>query len=173
MCRPLAGFVLLVLSVASATTPLVAQQSSFLGKPAARWVEELNSRDPRVRRGAAFALGKAGGEALSAVPRLVRVLKDSAAPVREAAAYALGEIGSSSWKETFPALIPLATGDPDPMVRRSVAFALGRLGRQLPADSEETVARRWKKPWRIATPRCASMRPGQWANSVRNGPARA
>src|SRR5438128_302979 len=129
MVRPFGGLALLALTFGLATAMLCAQQASFLGKPVARWVEDLNSSDARVRRGAAFALGKAGGEALSAAPQLVRVLKDPAAPVREAAAYALGEIGPGSWTKTVPALIPLATSDPDPMVRRSVAFALGRLGR--------------------------------------------
>jgi HEAT repeat protein len=115
-----------------ALSPLRAADKGFLGKPIAKWADDLKSPDPAVRRSAAFALGKAGSASIYSVPRLVGALKDSQPSVREAAAYALGEIGASTWDQTCPALVSLLTDDGDPLVRRSAAFALGRLG--LPAD---------------------------------------
>src|SRR5262249_20202242 len=83
-----------------------------------------------VRCSAAFALGKTGPLAVVAIPRLTRALKDDHAGVREAAAFALGEIGPAAWEDTFPALVELLAGDKDPLVRRSAACALGKLGRE-------------------------------------------
>src|SRR5260370_36298908 len=81
-----------------------SQGSGFLGKPVAKWAEDLTNHDAGVRRSAAFALGKSGALASSAVPKLIRALHDPHASVREAAAAALGEIGPVAWKETFASL---------------------------------------------------------------------
>jgi HEAT repeat protein len=135
MHRKLRHLWLVMAALGVGAPPLRAQprETAFLGKPLTRWTEEVSSADAVVRRSAAFALGKAGAPAIPAVPKLVRTLKDPDAGVREAAAYALGEIGPSGWEETLPALIRLVDGDRSPLVRRSAAFALGRLGRQTAA----------------------------------------
>jgi HEAT repeat protein len=131
-----AGLVFLVLIPAS----IRAQETAFLGKPMARWVEELASPDARVRRSAAFALGKSSGLAIYAVPKLVRVLKDSDSGVREAAAFALGEIGPAAWQPAYAALLDVLANDPDPLARRSAAFALGNLGRLTLVDEDKSAS---------------------------------
>jgi HEAT repeat protein len=122
----------LVVALLSVIAPLRAADKGFLGKPLAKWVDNLSNPDPAVRRSAAFALGKAGSASVYSVPRLARLLKDSQPSVREAAAYALGEIGATTWQDAYPALVSLLTDDGDALVRRSAAFALGRWG--LPSD---------------------------------------
>src|SRR5437660_6565789 len=127
------------LAVALLATSAKPQEAGFLGKPLNKWVEELGSKDPGVRRSAAFALGKMGSTAVYAVPKLARVLKDKNANVREAAATALGEIGPTAWEGTLPGLIDLLSGDSDPQVKRSAAMALGQLGKQLALTEEEPM----------------------------------
>lgn len=102
---------------------------SFLGVPATKWLDDLNSKDAGVRRSAAFALGKMGLPAAGAAPDLVAALREDLKPsVREAAAFALGEIGPTD--NSGPILDALLKGmkDNDAKVRRSAAFALGRFG---------------------------------------------
>jgi HEAT repeat protein len=135
---------LLVAALGLLTIPagLPGQQPNFLGKSLNQWLDELSSRDARVRRGAAFALGKSGGEAVSAVPKLVRTLRDPVPAVREAAAYALGEIGPTASDQTVPSLLTLLTKDEEALVRRSAAFALGQFGKNLataPPDQVDAV----------------------------------
>jgi HEAT repeat protein len=142
MYRPsacLGGLLLAALGLFFVPADLPAQQSGFLGKSLSQWREDLTSRDARVRRAAAFALGKSGGEAVAAVPRLVHTLRDPVPAVREAAAYALGEIGPTSWEQTLPSLLTLLTNDEEPLVRRSAAYALGQFGKNLPTASPEQV----------------------------------
>lgn len=105
---------------------------SFLGKDVHAWQRELSSAVSRERRSAAFALGKlasAGAPALADLKRALGAEKD--ASVREAIAFALGEIGRDSLLAGRDAdLVPLLAKtlkDPDPLVRRSAAFALGCL----------------------------------------------
>jgi HEAT repeat protein len=126
-----------VLCVLGVSLPAVARaQSSFLGKPLNVWRKQLSSGDSGVRRSAAFALGRLGGEAYQAVPELAACLqKDTDAGVRDMAATALGDIAASSpvggldvWKEAGAAL-EKALADRDPRVRRSAAYALGSLGK--------------------------------------------
>jgi HEAT repeat protein len=117
-----------------------AQETSFLGKPMARWVEELASPDARVRRSAAFALGKAGGLAVYTVPKLVHALKDPDSRVREAAAFSLGDIGLAAWQPSYPALLEVLAGDCDPLARRSAAYALGNLGRLALVDEDKSAS---------------------------------
>src|SRR5262245_37039090 len=135
LCRHL----LLALPVACAllaARPAARAEPGFLGKPAARWVEELGDAKPEVRRGAAFALGKAGQP--SAVPALRKRLADDDAGVRDAAAYALGEIAAATgdaslWKEIGADLLKRLGEDGDAKVRRSAAYAAGCCG---PAAAE-------------------------------------
>lgn len=108
--------------------PSRACADSFLGKSTQQWLSELESRDAKTRRAAAFALGKLGVDAYDGVPRLTRALNDADATVREAAAFALAEIGPAAGSEPVESLAKLLLGDKDPQVRRSAACALGSLG---------------------------------------------
>src|SRR5262249_22746252 len=117
-----------------------AQETAFLGKPTARWVEELASPDARVRRSAAFALGKGSGLAVYTVPKLVRALKDPDAGVREAAASSLGESGPAAWQPAYPVFLEILPGDTNPRARRSAAFALGNLGRLALVEEDKSAS---------------------------------
>jgi HEAT repeat protein len=114
--------------------PLAVAGQTFLGKDTAAWEKTLNeSQDGRQRRNAAFALGKLGSAAESALPSLRKHLKEDDARVREAAAFALGEIGKDCLKaKDDPTLVQAladALKDREPLVRRSVAHALGNFGK--------------------------------------------
>ena len=116
-----------------------AQDQEFLDKPLARWIEDLGSRDPAVRRSAAYALGKFTTKAIDAVPRLERALRDKDNGVRAAAANALGEIGPTGLDDPVRSLLPLlGTQEADTHVRRNAAIAIGKLVKQGLAD--EAVA---------------------------------
>src|SRR5262249_44895183 len=113
-------------------TAPVSGQARFLNKTASDWMNELGAGEAKVRRNAAFALGKMGRDADIALRRLQQCVKgDSDAGVREAAAFALGEIGQVSLKTGGSAeLVALLSGalkDKDALVRRSAAYALGCL----------------------------------------------
>ncbi len=120
------------------------QAQVFLGKTANAWIQELNQGDDAARRNAAYALGKLGGTALQAVPRLTKRLAEDKSPkVREAAAFALGEIGRESPDPAVVAKLTAALKDENHLVRRSAAYALGNLGRDAAAaqaDLEGAVA---------------------------------
>src|SRR5438552_3804422 len=109
-------------------------QSKFLAKDTKPWLQTLNTGSSEAaRRNAAYALGKIGNRAAEAVPALIRRLAaEESAKVREAIAFALGEIGRESLKAVEdPNLVPAlaqALKDPDALVRRSSAYALGNLG---------------------------------------------
>ena len=117
-----------LLAVVSIAVPsLHAQDDHFLGRPAAAWRQELADAKPAVRRGAAFALGRLGGEALGTLPDLTLCLqKDADASVRDMAAAALGDIvrdvpGSRAfWDETGTRAAEVAggrTGSQGPLQR--------------------------------------------------------
>lgn len=110
---------LLVLLGAGAA-PVQAQ--TYLGKPRAQWLDDLQSKDAKVRRGAAFALGKMGSA--TAVPALQRALKDEDPTVAEAAACALGDIGAPAQDAALVLAELLGDRNRDPRVRRSAALAL-------------------------------------------------
>src|SRR5262249_41614346 len=122
--------------------PPTVWAQSFLGKSAEEWIKELKDPKPDVRRSAAFALGKLGGQATSAVhPLLDRLQSDKEASVREAAALALGEIGPTTSKRALPELRKvLANKREEAAVRRGVAFALGCYGRKANSAVSELVA---------------------------------
>jgi HEAT repeat protein len=103
------------------------QGSQFLDKRADSWVKDLESKDPRKRRSAAFALGKLRTQNW-VLPKLLPLLKDSDASVREAATIAVGSLGVLRAQETLQPLIERLQTDDAPEVRRSAAVALGELG---------------------------------------------
>src|SRR5262249_11798493 len=84
--------------------------------------------DPRVRRGAAYALGAFGPLAASASPALQKALKHDDPAVRQNAAWALGRIGSEVAESAVEDLCQLLK-DKDALVRRDAAAALGAIGR--------------------------------------------
>ena len=104
-----------------------APEPTFLDKPVAHWQRQLDQPDAKLRRAAAFALGKLGSDARAAVPGLVRALDDEEKTVAEAAAFALSEIGPSA-AAALPALLRILD-DPqaDARMRRGAACAIGGL----------------------------------------------
>src|SRR5260370_26824850 len=107
-------------------------QEKFLGKTADSWGAQLKSNDAKLRRGAAFALGKMGSRAFS----VLKVMKNAYAnekdvKVRETMIFALGEICRDSvsinMDKDLEKLFLGAITDNDAHLRRSAAFALGRL----------------------------------------------
>jgi HEAT repeat protein len=80
----------------------------------------LKDPNPDVRRLAAQSLGRMGSESNAAIPDLIEALKDSDGQVRRHASEALAEIGV----ESAPALIQSLE---DPVIRRDVIYALGRI----------------------------------------------
>lgn len=122
------GFALAVLVLAHPLDSIRGEEPGYLGKPVSQWMSDLNHTNLRIRRSAAFALGKTGPAAARAVPHLVRALQDPEASVREAAAFSLGELGPSVAPGAFPNLLEVLTEDRNPQVRRSAAFALGSFG---------------------------------------------
>jgi HEAT repeat protein len=118
----------ILLTVAGLLLPVVPSPADYLGKSAAQWQAELASKDLKVKRGAAFALGKLGAQALGSVPALTTCLQnDKDAGVRETAAYALGQILPRG--RAAPGVVKLLlahlAADADPRVKRSAAVALG------------------------------------------------
>lgn len=114
---------------------LGAQTPRFLARSTNEWIKDLGAAQPSVRRGAAFALGRMGVNALHAIPVLVRRLEtDKDAGVREMAATALGDIvktminGRGHWDEVGPALMQALADTKDPRVRCSAAYGLGCFG---------------------------------------------
>jgi HEAT repeat protein len=116
-----------------------AADSERLAKPVTRWSGELRHPDAQVRRRAALDLGKAGAVSVTAIPKLLRALKDPEPEVREAAASALGDIGPSAWDGVLPGLAYRVTDDRSANVRRVAALALGKLARQVITGDEEVA----------------------------------
>jgi len=87
-----------------------------------RLFEEIEGRDPRVRRYLAICLGKIGDPA--AVPAMIEALDDTDSDTQLYAVWALGAIGDP--RGVAP-LLPLAAS-PDGGLRTMVAYALGTLG---------------------------------------------
>jgi HEAT repeat protein len=83
--------------------------------------------EPRVRRGAVYALGTFGRLAASASETLRKALGDGSSSVRQNAAWALGQLGSDAGAQAVAALCD-RLGDADVLVRRDSAGALGAIG---------------------------------------------
>ncbi len=134
MTRTLAAGCLGLLAVSAMAGTARAQNPrlDFLGKSTDKWLGDLSAGDERIRRNAAFSLGKMGGGAEVAVTPLARLVQLDPTPgVREAAAFSLGEIvqgGGRLNNEAFAALKSALSGDREPLVRRSAAYALGSVG---------------------------------------------
>jgi HEAT repeat protein/beta-glucanase (GH16 family) len=94
-------------------------------------MELLKDNDPRVREGAAWALGTTGRGVEGAVPAVIEALKDENSPVRQHAAQALFEMRSEELA-AVPPLIELL-GDESAGARSSAADALGTIGPQAKA----------------------------------------
>jgi HEAT repeat protein len=127
----------LLVGLGLCAAPAAAPAQEFLGKPMGKWQADLSSPNAKVRRGGAFALGKIGTDAGTAVTPLVKVLKADPDPkVQEAAAYALGEIcqgGKNMTVDARDALCAALSGNPDAAVKRSAAVALGNIALTHPA----------------------------------------
>ncbi len=91
------------------------------GDAVSQRIAELNDRDARVRRFAAWALGEL--ESTRGVRPLMERLQDNNADVRLVAAWALGEIKDRT------AIVPLIEllGDQDPLVREMAVLSLGEI----------------------------------------------
>jgi HEAT repeat protein len=128
----------------SLPSALFGQTASFLGEPMTKWQVDLQSPQAKVRRSAAFALGKIGVEARPAWRNLLlRLREDKDVGVREATARAIGEIvrdlqggGPLMWAEAKPALLK-AVADTNGHLRGSAVFAIGCFG----GEAKDTNAR--------------------------------
>lgn len=106
------------------------------------------SRSVEARWNAARTIGKIGPEAVSAVPALMKFLKDKDGTLREHCAEAIGDIGPGVGPEAITALIPVLS-DPVTRVRRDAVRSLGYIGpaareavpeiKKLVEDKEEMV----------------------------------
>ena len=88
--------------------------------------ESLMDEEDRVRRYAAWTLGKFGAVAREAVPDLIKALDDSDPLVRGFACEALGLMGAEA-KTAVPAITKLLD-DPQWVTRRLAALSLGEMG---------------------------------------------
>jgi cyclophilin family peptidyl-prolyl cis-trans isomerase/HEAT repeat protein len=79
--------------------------------------------DARLRRRAAFAIGRVGD--VAGRPALEALLGDAEPAVRQSAAFGLGLLGD---KAAVPALLAALNGDAVPLVRGRAAEALGLIG---------------------------------------------
>ena len=138
-----------VLILVAAVVPAAhGQDPKFLDRPMGDWIKDLSDADPKVRQGAAFALGKIGGEggAAQAVDALTRALDDKDATVRDFAASGLGDVltalgdGSASYWPTTGKELQAALKDGQPRVRRSAAYALGAFGPVAAPVRDELIA---------------------------------
>ncbi len=108
------------------TPPSTALALGKIGAAAVpRLVETLQSEQPRVRTGAALALGFIGPEAKAAIPRLVELLSDQELEVRQAAALSLSSIRPET-KELLPALKEMIRDD-DIFLSSTAAFVLRKV----------------------------------------------
>jgi len=141
--------VFVLILVAAAVPAAHGQGPKFLDRPMGDWVKDLSDADPEVRRGAAFALGKIGGEggSAAAVDALTRALGDRDAAVRDFAASGLGDVltalgdgGAAYWAAAGPALRAALKDDKEPRVRRSAAYALGAFGPAAEPARDDLIA---------------------------------
>jgi HEAT repeat protein len=119
---------LLVCGPCESTQGQPVASRKYLHKSAAQWLLDLRKDDAALRRSAAFALGKCGGDSQQVMKDLIKALNDSDEGVREAAAFAIGEIGIVTGVQAIKPLTQMLEKDTSAQARRAAAFALGRLG---------------------------------------------
>jgi HEAT repeat protein len=118
--------------------PAQAREVYFLGKSLERWRTDLRDPQAKVRRSAAFALGRFGYSARPFVTELKKLLREDDSPdVRDMAAAAIGDIAKAVgdgdrtlWASVNGELSTTLKKDKAPRVRRSAAYALGAFGAQ-------------------------------------------
>lgn len=116
---------LVALLAAGCGGPTVPTAKFFSGQPTAHWVQEMKSRDAKVRKHAADVLGNVGTADPDAIPALAAAVKDPDPRVRDAAVLGLSKIGPPA-AAALPVLEE-ATKDGDPVVRQHAAAAVGRV----------------------------------------------
>ena len=109
-------------AIFSLRTQSAEQPSQDIASEIARLTSQLNSSDEEERRGAVLALATL--ETPAARGLLVSALGDTSERVRAAALTALGELGDPSLAAE---VAPLLIRDKSIFVRKSAAYALGRL----------------------------------------------
>ena len=87
-----------LLAVGAGRLPAVEiQQAGFLGKPVERWKDDLHQSEPALRRSAAFALGKLGGQAFPTISQLAKAIDEDEDPtVRDAATLKLQPLSENA-----------------------------------------------------------------------------
>ena len=128
------------LAFAVLAAPPTARAQDFLGKPLKKWRTDLDNQDAKVRRGAAFALGKFPNDTSLIMPLLLKRIKDdSDAGVREAAATALGDLmqplgkidntdRTDYWQKAEPVLRQRLESETDARSLRGTLYAIGSFG---------------------------------------------
>jgi HEAT repeat protein len=114
-------------------------QTGQEGIPALR--EAMKSGNPRIRSGAAYALGSMGPAAEDAIPDFIRALKDEDRTVRIDAVLAIGKTRVTS-DAVVKALSQVLETDKDEVVRLDAVRVLSKMDS---ADAEEALARYHKK----------------------------
>lgn len=106
-------------------------------------IEALQDSDASVRKGAAFALGAMGADAIEAVPYLLSALKDIDETVRMDVAVALRQIGPSDPSVLTAAINDLITAltDEEIATRKGAAFGLGIIGPEAAPAIPHLIAR--------------------------------
>jgi HEAT repeat protein len=91
--------------------------------------------DPRVKRGAAYALGTFGTAAAPAAESLRKALRDREPSVRQNAAWALGQLGADAAGDGAVGGLCELLEDRDDLVRRDAAGALEAVAAEAPASA--------------------------------------
>jgi len=108
-----------------------SDEGMYLKRNAASWAGDLQHQDVRVRRAAAYALGKMNKHALPYINSLNKVLlQDTDARVRVSVADTLGELGSLAIGEVTAGLKQSLEKEKEAGVQRAVILALGKQGQQ-------------------------------------------
>jgi len=138
----------------ASSTSSTAEPATFSGKTVDQWADQLlQSKDPRKKWYAAYALGQIGPKAAAAVEPLATFVRTIGPKEEEYAragsAWALGQIGPGA-ADAVPALAETLGVTTLPSIRRNIPRALGRIGEParpaVPAllavldDPDQTVA---------------------------------
>jgi HEAT repeat protein/cyclophilin family peptidyl-prolyl cis-trans isomerase len=124
-------------------------------------IRMLSDREARIRRRAAFAVGRVGLS--EGVAALVPILADPDPEVRQVAAFALGLIGDPSARQPLVA----ALADPSPLMKGSAAEALGLIGDAADAPAIAAMMRD------VLGSGALAATPSDTVDAVRDSPAAA